>query len=65
MEGSLEPTYIRCNTGILDSPCARCGGLGVVPAMQSMATYDAGSIRGPNTWVKCPRCKGKGFLKGA
>ena len=40
--------------------CPACLGSGKVKAMQSCMTYDAGSVRGPDTKVKCPSCKGTG-----
>ena len=40
--------------------CPCCFGQGKVKAMQSYMTYDAGSVRGPDTWVTCPVCKGTG-----
>jgi len=40
--------------------CPRCLGSGKVRAMQNYMTYDAGTIRGPDTFVKCPDCNGTG-----
>jgi DnaJ-class molecular chaperone len=40
--------------------CPACLGSGKVKAMQSYMTYDAGSVRGPDTKVTCPSCKGTG-----
>ena len=34
--------------------CHYCFGQGKVKAMQSYMTYDAGTVRGPDTWVTCP-----------
>lgn len=43
--------------------CSACFGTGKLKAMQSMATYDAGSIRGPDKLVKCTYCNGTGFRR--
>lgn len=34
--------------------CPYCFGTGRLKAMQSYMTYNAGTIRGPDTWVTCP-----------
>lgn len=43
--------------------CLTCFGRGKLKAMQTMMTYDAGPIRGPDTTVKCPDCKGTGLKR--
>lgn len=43
--------------------CPICGGTGKLKAMQRMAFFNGGSIRGPDTKVTCPHCKGRGRLK--
>lgn len=42
--------------------CPICGGSGKIKAMQGMAVFDGGSIRGPDTWMVCLYCKGGGKL---
>ncbi|MEG1310474.1 MAG: hypothetical protein RR942_06575 [Romboutsia sp.] len=41
-------------------PCTYCRGTGKLKAMQSVATYNAGSIRGEDTQIKCKFCNGTG-----
>lgn len=41
--------------------CHHCGGSGELNAMQSMAIIGGGSVRGPDTKVKCNQCKGRGI----
>lgn len=43
-------------------PCPYCFGTGKLKAMQSMATYNAGSVRGKDATVKCTFCKGRGVI---
>jgi DnaJ-class molecular chaperone len=43
--------------------CTTCSGSGKLKAMQAQMTYDAGSVRGPDTTVKCPDCKGTGVIR--
>lgn len=40
--------------------CHRCGGTGVERQMQSLATFDGPSVRGPDLLGICPRCFGTG-----
>lgn len=40
--------------------CPYCLGSGKVRAMQSVALFGGGSIRGKDTMVKCTYCKGTG-----
>ena len=40
--------------------CPYCFGTGRLKAMQSYMTYNAGTIRGPDTWGTCPVCGGTG-----
>jgi len=40
--------------------CPHCGGSGGLRAMQSMAVMGGGTVRGPDTTVKCETCNGKG-----
>lgn len=40
--------------------CPACMGSGELRVMQSYMTYDAGTIRGPDTKITCPFCKGTG-----
>lgn len=40
--------------------CHRCGGTGLEKRMQSMATFDGPSVRGPDLFGICPRCFGTG-----
>lgn len=42
--------------------CPICGGSGKIKAMQRMAVFGGGSIRGPDTKITCPHCKGGGKL---
>lgn len=41
--------------------CPCCFGTGKLKAMQSMATYGSGSIRGKDTQIKCSFCNGTGI----
>jgi len=43
--------------------CTACFGTGKLKAMQSMATFNGGSMRGPDKTVKCPYCNGTGFRR--
>jgi DnaJ-class molecular chaperone len=43
--------------------CSACRGSGKLKAMQAAMTYDAGPIRAKDTIVKCPYCKGTGFMR--
>ena len=43
--------------------CPYCFGTGRLKAMQNYMTYNAGTIRGPDTWVTCPVCGGTGKRK--
>lgn len=40
--------------------CPYCFGSGKLRAMQRAMTYDAGSVRAADTYVKCNNCKGTG-----
>lgn len=40
--------------------CPACLGSGKIKAMQACMTYDAGTVRGPDTKTKCPYCNGTG-----
>lgn len=40
--------------------CPYCLGTGKLKAMQSLATFNVGSIRGSDTKVKCKYCNGSG-----
>lgn len=42
--------------------CPMCGGSGKMKAMQRLALFGGGSIRGPDTRVTCPHCKGRGRM---
>lgn len=48
---------------ILSGVCPYCFGSGKVKAMQNYMTYDAGTIRGPDTYISCPFCSGTGRRK--
>ena len=43
--------------------CPNCLGSGTVRAKQLYMTYDAGPIRGPDTFIKCPSCNGHGIRR--
>lgn len=43
--------------------CPYCLGTGKLKAMQSLATFDRGSIRGKDATVKCTHCNGIGVIK--
>lgn len=61
----MAEVFIRVDLpGPVNKVYPRCMGLGLIPAMQAMMTYDVGSIRGPDTQVLCPKCKGTGHLEG-
>ncbi len=45
---------------ILSGVCPYCFGIGKIKAMQNYMTYDAGTIRGPDTYIDCPFCNGTG-----
>lgn len=47
----------------LSELCPVCFGSGKIKAMQAYMTYDAGPIRGPDTKIVCPYCKGTGKAK--
>ncbi|WP_297993994.1 hypothetical protein [uncultured Clostridium sp.] len=47
--------------GSIICPC--CLGSGKLKAMQSITTFNCGSIRWQDTSVKCERCNGKGLIK--
>lgn len=40
--------------------CPVCLGRGKVKAMQRLALFGGGSVRGPDTWVVCAACHGTG-----
>ncbi len=44
-------------------PCIYCMSTGKLKAMQSVATYGDGSVRGKDTQVKCKFCNGTGIIK--
>lgn len=44
------------------SICPYCLGISKLKAMQSLATFDRGSIRGEDTTVKCRHCNGAGCI---
>lgn len=48
---------------ILSVVCPYCFGSGKVKVMQNYMTYDAGTIRGPDTYIDCPFCNGTGRRK--
>lgn len=48
---------------ILSGVCPYCFGSGKVKVMQNYMTYDAGTIRGPDTYIDCPFCNGTGRRK--
>lgn len=39
--------------------CPYCFGNGKLKAMQSLATFNGGSVRGRNKEVRCANCNGK------
>ena len=43
--------------------CPYCFGSGKVKAMQSVALFGGGSVRGNDTTVKCTSCNGTGRRK--
>lgn len=43
--------------------CPMCLGRGKQKAMQRLALFGGGSIRGPDTKITCPHCKGRGVLE--
>lgn len=43
--------------------CPFCFGSGKLKAMQSLANFDKGSIRGKDAAVKCKYCDGSGLVK--
>lgn len=43
--------------------CPYCLGSGKLKTMQSIATFNGGSIRGKDTSVKCKHCNGAGLIK--
>lgn len=45
---------------LLRDMCPYCLGSGKMWAMQLCMTYDAGTVRGPDTTVTCSACKGTG-----
>lgn len=47
----------------MDPLCPFCGGTGKLKGMQRLAFFNGGSIRGPDTKVTCPHCKGRGRLR--
>lgn len=42
--------------------CPYCLGTGKLKAMQSLATFNKGSVRGKDTTVKCKYCNGEGWI---
>jgi len=40
--------------------CPHCGGSGRLRAMQMATVMGGGTVRGPDTTVKCKTCNGKG-----
>lgn len=48
---------------ILSGVCPYCFGSGKLKVMQNYMTYDAGTIRGPDTYISCPFCGGTGRRK--
>lgn len=57
MKHSVE---IKIDPIDLRDVCPYCFGTGRVKAMQSYATYNGMSIRGPDTTEKCAACNGTG-----
>ena len=43
--------------------CPYCYGSGKLKAMQSVTTYNGGSIRGKDTTMKCRHCNENGLIK--
>lgn len=50
-------SFIRLDLGDL---CPVCLGSGKVKAMQRLALFGGGSVRGPDTQVVCTYCSGTG-----
>lgn len=44
----------------LNNICPHCFGRGKLKAMQSVATFNGGSVRGQDKEVRCANCNGKG-----
>lgn len=55
----VVPNYIE----IKSRACPYCFGTGKLKAMQSVAIYGGGSIRGKDAQVKCKFCNGVGTFK--
>ena len=59
-DGSIFEELYKSIREALDPLCPICGGSGKVKAMQRLALFGGGSVRGPDVEVQCPYCKGKG-----
>lgn len=62
---NLTPETIQAEIKekILSGVCPYCFGSGKVKVMRNYMTYDAGTIRGPDTYIDCPFCNGTGRRK--